>query len=69
MSRALQKYLDHVMIYANRRPDEAAKIRLELEDHLKQKITELARHITAFSLGGIGSIRASLEAGKDRSDI
>ena len=41
MSRALEKYLDHVMIYANRRPDEAAKIRLELEDHLKQKITEL----------------------------
>ncbi|KPK45101.1 MAG: hypothetical protein AMJ65_00880 [Phycisphaerae bacterium SG8_4] len=41
MSRALQKYLDHVMIYANRKPDEATKIRLELEDHLRQKITEL----------------------------
>lgn len=41
MSRALQKYLDQVMIYTNRRPDEAAKIRLELEDHLRQKITEL----------------------------
>lgn len=41
MSRALQKYLDHVMIYANRKPDDAAKIRLELEDHLRQKITEL----------------------------
>ena len=41
MSRALEKYLDHVMIYANRKPDDAAKIRLELEDHLKQKITEL----------------------------
>ena len=41
MSRALQQYLDHVMIYADRKPDEAAKIRLELEDHLRQKITEL----------------------------
>ena len=41
MSRALEKYLDHVMIYANRKPDDAAKIRLELEDHLRQKITEL----------------------------
>lgn len=41
MSRALERYLDHVMIYANRKPDDAAKIRLELEDHLRQKITEL----------------------------
>ena len=41
MSRALQKYLDHVMIYANRKEEDAAKIRLELEDHLRQKITEL----------------------------
>lgn len=41
MSRALEKYLDHVMIYADRRPEDAAKIRLELEDHLRQKISEL----------------------------
>jgi len=41
MSRSLQKYLDHVMIYANRKQDDAAKIRLELEDHLRQKTTEL----------------------------
>nr|MBC8216871.1 hypothetical protein [Planctomycetota bacterium] len=41
MSRALQKYLDHVMIYANRKEEDTAKIRLELEDHLRQKITEL----------------------------
>ena len=41
MSRALQKYLDHVMIYANRKEEDAAKIRLELEDHLRQKMTEL----------------------------
>ena len=41
MSRALQKYLDHVMIYANRKEEDAAKIRLELEDHLRQKIAEL----------------------------
>ena len=41
MSRALQKYLDHVMIYANRKEEDTAKIRVELEDHLRQKITEL----------------------------
>jgi len=42
MSRALQKYLDHVMLYANRKEEDAAKIRAELEDHLRQKIADLA---------------------------
>jgi hypothetical protein len=41
MSRALQKYLDHVMLYANRKQEDAVKIRVELEDHLRQKIADL----------------------------
>jgi hypothetical protein len=41
MSRALQKYLDHVMLYASRKEEDAVKIRVELEDHLRQKITDL----------------------------
>jgi len=42
MSRALQKYLDQVMLYANRKEKEAVKIRAELEDHLRQKTADLA---------------------------
>jgi hypothetical protein len=42
MSRALQKYLDQVILYANRKEKEVAKIRAELEDHLRQKIADLA---------------------------
>ncbi|MHC4644257.1 MAG: permease prefix domain 1-containing protein [Planctomycetota bacterium] len=41
MSRALQKYLDHVMIYANRNERDAVKIRAEIEDHLLQKTADL----------------------------
>ena len=41
MSRALQKYLDQVILYANRKEKDAVKIRAELEDHLRQKITDL----------------------------
>ncbi|MBW8038699.1 MAG: hypothetical protein FVQ85_01720 [Planctomycetes bacterium] len=41
MSRALQKYLDQVILYTNRKEEDAAKIRVELEDHLRQKITDL----------------------------
>jgi hypothetical protein len=41
MSRALQKYLDQVILYANREEENAAKIRAELEDHLRQKIADL----------------------------
>ena len=42
MSRALQKYLDQVILYANRKEKDAAKIRAELEDHLRQKMADLA---------------------------
>jgi len=41
MSRALQKYLDDVMAYANRKKQDAIKIRTELEDHLMQKTADL----------------------------
>ncbi|MHC4620124.1 MAG: hypothetical protein ACYTEQ_20445, partial [Planctomycetota bacterium] len=41
MSRALKKYLDQVMAYANRKRQDAIKIRTELEDHLLQKVAEL----------------------------
>jgi hypothetical protein len=41
MSRALQKYLDQVLLYANRKEEESAKIRTELEDHLRQKTADL----------------------------
>lgn len=41
MVRALQKYLDGVMIYANRNEKDAARIRAELEDHLLKKIAAL----------------------------
>ncbi|MDH4239688.1 MAG: hypothetical protein OEW48_09010 [Phycisphaerae bacterium] len=42
MSRALQKYLDQVILYANRKEKESVKIRAELEDHLRQKTADLA---------------------------
>jgi hypothetical protein len=46
MSRALKKYLDDVMAYANREQDDATGIRAELEDHLLQKVAELeAQHL------------------------
>jgi hypothetical protein len=41
MSRALQKYLDQVILYANRKEKDVGKIRTELEDHLQQKIADL----------------------------
>ncbi|MHC4060342.1 MAG: permease prefix domain 1-containing protein [Planctomycetota bacterium] len=41
MSRALKKYLNDVMAYANRKHEDAAEIRAELEDHLLQKVDEL----------------------------
>jgi hypothetical protein len=41
MSRALQKYLDHVILFANRKEEDAKKIRAELEDHLQQKTADL----------------------------
>ncbi len=41
MSRAIEQYLDRVMIYANRAGDEAAQVRSELQDHLLEKIDQL----------------------------
>ena len=41
MSRALQKYLDHIMVYANRNEKDTAQIRKELEDHLLKKVADL----------------------------
>ena len=41
MGRALEKYLDRVMIYANRKKEDAAQIRAEIEDHLLKKIADL----------------------------
>ncbi|MFZ0034304.1 MAG: hypothetical protein WAK60_04875 [Sedimentisphaerales bacterium] len=41
MSQALQKYLDRVMIYANRNEKDAAQIRAEQEDHLLKKVADL----------------------------
>lgn len=39
MSRAINDYLDRVMVYANRSPAEAANIRAELEDHILKKVS------------------------------
>ena len=41
MSLALEKYLDRVMICANRNETDAAQIRAELKDHLLKKIDDL----------------------------
>jgi len=41
MERALETYLDRVMIFANRREPSASPIRAELEDHLQKKIADL----------------------------
>ncbi len=41
MSQTLQKYLDGIMIYANRNEKDTAQIRKELEDHLLKKIAAL----------------------------
>ena len=40
MSQALEKYLDRIMIYANRNDADATSIREELKDHLLKKISE-----------------------------
>ena|GEM_PF-4270343 len=41
MSRILEKYLDHVMVYADRDERDSAEIRAELKDHLLKKIADL----------------------------
>ncbi|MCX5659599.1 MAG: permease prefix domain 1-containing protein [Planctomycetota bacterium] len=40
MSLALEQYLDRVLAYANRSPDDAAAIRAELKDHLESRVAE-----------------------------
>jgi hypothetical protein len=41
MYRAIDEYLDRVMVFANRKPDEAAAVRAELRDHLMEKVAAL----------------------------
>ena len=41
MSQALEKYLDRIMIYANRTDADAINIREELKDHILKKISDL----------------------------
>lgn len=41
MSRILGKYLDQVIVYANRSEEESVAIRKEMEDHLLKKISDL----------------------------
>ncbi|UCG47705.1 MAG: hypothetical protein JSU94_19745 [Phycisphaerales bacterium] len=41
MSRILEKYLDHVMVYADRDERDSAEIRAELKDHLLKKTADL----------------------------
>lgn len=41
MSQALEKYLDRIMIFANRNETDASGIREELKDHLLKKIADL----------------------------
>jgi hypothetical protein len=41
MSQALEKYLDQVLVYANRPTDQATAIRAELKDHLMEKVAQL----------------------------
>jgi hypothetical protein len=55
MSQALQKYLEQVMVYADRNEEDAARVRAELEDHLVSKITE-------FEAGGLSTEDATLKA-------
>jgi hypothetical protein len=40
MSRAITEYLDRVMVYANRNPQDTINIRAELEDHILKKVSE-----------------------------
>ena len=41
MSQVLQKYLDRIIVYANRKKEDATRIRAEMEDHLLERIAEL----------------------------
>ncbi len=57
MSRALEKYLDRVMIYANRRPEDAAGVRAELQDHLEAKVA----HLMASGVGEADAVFQAIE--------
>lgn len=57
MVLALQKYLDGVMIHANRNEKDAARIRAELEDHLLKKIAALE----AEGLSGEDAVLRAIE--------
>jgi hypothetical protein len=57
MSRAIEKYLDRVMIYANL-GEEAVQVRAELKDHLLEKIDEL-------KTGGLSQEDAAFQAIED----
>ena len=62
MSRALQKYLDRIMIYANRNDSDAPGIREELKDHLlklKRNQIQFAT-LTAPSLTEMNFARATI---------
>src|SRR5438270_490711 len=41
MNRAIDEYLDRVMVFAHRKGDEAAAVRAELRDHLLEKVAAL----------------------------
>lgn len=41
MNRAIDEYLDRVMAFANRKPEEAPAVRAELRDHLLEKVAAL----------------------------
>jgi hypothetical protein len=43
MSKAVENYLDRVMAYANRRDEEAQRIRAEQHDHLMEKFERLKK--------------------------
>ena len=42
MKSILDRYLDRVLLYANRPESESEAIRQELKDHLSQKVDDLA---------------------------
>ena len=61
MSQLLEKYLDHVMIYANRDEADAPDIRAELKDHLLKKIADLQEN-------GLSSEQALSQSIQDHGD-
>jgi hypothetical protein len=62
MNQALEKYLDKVMVYANRNENDSARIRAELEDHLLKKIDDLRAE-------GLSDEEAALRAIEKHGDM